>query len=63
MKITYINKRFSAGSLAIIAKANEIIAEYATQGFQLTLRQLYYQFVARDLIANKQTEYKRLGGI
>lgn len=63
MKIKYINKRFSGGSLAIIAKANEIIAEYSAQGFLLTLRQLYYQFVARDLIANKQTEYKRLGGI
>lgn len=27
------------------------------------LRQLYYQFVARDLIPNKQTEYKRLGSV
>lgn len=62
-KIAYIDKRFSDGSLAIIAKANEIIEEYAAQGFTLTLRQIYYQFVARDLIANKQTEYKRLGSI
>lgn len=62
-KIAYIDKRFSEGSLAIIAKANDIIEEYAAQGFSLTLRQIYYQFVARDLIANKQTEYKRLGSI
>ena len=33
------------------------------QGFALTLRQLYYQFVARDLIANTQQSYKRLGKI
>ncbi len=62
-EIAYITKRFSDSSLAIIAKANEICAEYAGQGFDLTLRQLYYQFVARDLIANRQTEYKRLGSI
>ena len=63
MKIAYIEKRFSKTSLAIIAHANTIIHEYAKQGYILTLRQLYYQFVARDLIDNKQSEYKRLGSI
>lgn len=62
-RICYTPKRFSAGSLAIIEKANEIIAEYQAAGYDLTLRQLYYQFVARDLIANKDTEYNRLGDI
>ena len=62
-KTRYIEKKFSSGSLAIIERANEIIEEYQAQGFSLTLRQLYYQFVARALIANKQTEYKRLGSI
>jgi hypothetical protein len=61
--IEYVPKRFNKSSLAIIDKANEIIAEYQAQGFVLTLRQLYYQFVARDLIPNRQTEYKRLGSI
>lgn len=49
--------------LAVVAHANTIIAEYQDQGFVLTLRQLYYQFVSRDLIPNTQREYKRLGGI
>jgi hypothetical protein len=62
-KITYVEKAFSPASLWIIDKANEIIREYQGQGYDLTLRQLYYQFVARDLIANRQTEYKRLGSI
>lgn len=63
-KIQYLfNTKLSAGSLAIIDQANEIIDEYRAQGFDLTLRQLYYQFVARDIIPNKQTEYKRLGDI
>lgn len=63
MKECFIPRQFSANSQAIIEQANSIIAEYLTQGFTLTLRQLYYQFVARDLIANKQSEYKRLGSI
>lgn len=50
-------------TLEVIAQANSIIESYAAQGYNLTLRQLYYQFVSRDLIANKQTEYKRLGDI
>lgn len=63
-KIQYLfNTRLSTGSLSVIDKANEIIEEYRAQGFDLTLRQLYYQFVARDIIPNKQSEYKRLGDI
>lgn len=62
-QIAYIDKSFTRGSLAVIERANEICAEYKRQGFDLTLRQLYYQFVARGLIANKDTEYKRLGNI
>lgn len=62
-KIAYIERTFSAGSHALIDKANAIITEYQAQGFDLTLRQLYYQFVARGFIANKQTEYKRLGSV
>ena len=50
-------------SYALVQTCNKIIAEYQAQGFVLTLRQLYYQLVSRDIIANKQTEYKRLGSI
>jgi len=63
MKISYVPKKFNASSLKLIAQANTIIAEYQRQGYMLTLRQLYYQFVSRDIIANKVTEYKRLGSI
>jgi len=62
-KVKYKDIRFSAPRLAIIDNANAIIEEYESQGFVLTLRQLYYQFVSRALIANKQSEYKRLGDI
>lgn len=61
--IQYKNVRFKDGSLDVINYANAIIMEYAKEGYDLTLRQLYYQFVARDLIANSDKEYKRLGSI
>ncbi len=47
----------------IINFANVICKEYADQGYDLSLRQLYYQFVARGLLENSDRSYKRLGGI
>lgn len=55
--------RYRADTLEIIRHAQEITEDYKRRGFTLTLRQLYYQFVARDLLANKQANYKRLGSI
>lgn len=63
MNICYVNRTFQRSSWGIIDEAQSIIADYAQQGFILTLRQLYYQFVAANLIDNRQSEYKRLGTI
>lgn len=60
--IAYKSKNFRESSLETIEKANSIITEYADDGYDLTLRQLYYQFVARGFIPNSDREYKRLGG-
>jgi len=48
--IAYVEKKFRPDSLTIINRANQIIRDYLRQGFKLTLRQLYYQFIARDLL-------------
>lgn len=63
MKQAFIEKNFKEASLDIIYEANTIIDEYKAQGFILTLRQLYYQFVARAMLPNTQQSYKRLGSI
>lgn len=63
MREQFIEKRFRHSSQVQIDQANTIIDEYETNGIQLTLRQLYYQFVARDLLANTQNNYKNLGEI
>lgn len=46
-----------------LAQINAIITEYSKQGYRLTLRQLYYQLVSRDIIPNQQNEYKKLSDI
>lgn len=62
-KICYVPKNFRGSTLAVIEEAERICEEYARQGMDLTLRQLYYQFVSRNLIANRDSEYDRLGSI
>src|ERR1700676_5261409 len=59
----YIPHKFSAENLAMIAQANAIITEYQARGYTLTLRQLYYQHVARGLLGNVQGNYSKLGGL
>ena len=74
MKIAYKPKAFRASSLGIIEVANRIIESYAEQGFDLIVRQLYYQFIAQDLFPdewfdekagskNSERNYKRLGKV
>lgn len=53
-KIPYQSFNFKTETLTIINRANQLIAQYAAQGFDLTLRQLYYQFVAHDLFPDSR---------
>ncbi len=63
MKERYIEKSFRADSLALIAQIEGIIQEYQAQGFMLTVRQVYYQLVARGVIPNTLQDYKRAASI
>jgi hypothetical protein len=56
----FIPHRFQAHTRALVDHANRIIAEYQRQGFRLTLRQLFYQFVSRDWLENTQKQYRTL---
>lgn len=62
-KIMYTDKQFHSKTLKIIVQADLIIEEYQADGMDLTLRQLYYQFVARGIIPNSDAEYHKLGTI
>ena len=59
----YETKKIGPAKMEAIEWANRVCKEYAEAGIPLTLRQLFYQGVARGLIANKQTEYDRLGDV
>ena len=63
MQEKFIDRKFSEKSLKLITQANAIVGEYMEQDFMLTLRQLYYQMVARDIIENTVNSYKRLGTV
>ena len=63
MRETFIDRKFSNDNLGLIDIANQIIFEYQAHSLTLTLRQLYYQFVARGHIPNTVQSYKRLGSI
>ena len=63
MKEKFIDHKFNAASLALIQTANGILNEYRNMGYRLSLRQLYYQLVARDYIENSVKTYKRIGNL
>ena len=60
MKELYIDKTFTDKSLAMIAICNAIVTDYVAQGYRLTIRQLYYQLVARDHIPNTVRRYDNI---
>ena len=63
MRERFIYHRFNGESEARVVQAVAIVEEYAADGYRLTLRQLYYQFVARDLIPNTKKSYDSLGSL
>lgn len=63
MKKCYVPKRFNPKSAKVIERANKLLEEYAGHGITITLRSLYYRFVANNWCRNHQSEYKKLGKI
>lgn len=62
-KISYIEKNFRKDKQILIDKINEIIRDYRLRGYSLTLRQVYYQLVARAMIENNEKSYKNIGNL
>ncbi len=63
MKEKYREVTFHKESKGILDQLLEIADEYAAQKIKLTLRQLYYQLVARGFIENEEREYKKISRI
>jgi hypothetical protein len=63
-RIAYVERpNFRADTLAIIELADTIATDYKRRGFNLSLRQLYYQFISRDFFPNSEKSYDKLGRI
>lgn len=58
MKECYREINFKTAQLKMIDTINAIIVEYMDAGYTLTVRQLYYQLVARDIVPNVEKQYK-----
>lgn len=59
--IKYANKNFTGDRLVMLTNAAKILHEYEQNNMVMTLRQLHYQFVSRDLYANIMENYNKLG--
>lgn len=55
--------RLNDAKLAVVEQATQIAETIRAGGDSLSLRQLYYRFVATGLLPNRDQEYKRLGAI
>ena len=63
MKIQYEEWSPRPETMETVEDAQRIISDYEAQGYSLTLRQLYYQFVAKNLVENSLRSYKNLGNV
>jgi hypothetical protein len=61
--IKYQDIRIQKKGLDLIERINDIIKTYQDQGYSLTLRQVYYQLVSRDVIENNENSYKNIGNL
>lgn len=59
--IKYKDIRMKTATLTLIAQANKILLAYAAKGYTLTVRQLHYAFVSRDMYSNTVENYNKLG--
>jgi hypothetical protein len=50
----------SVKTLELLGDISSVLSEYAGMDIRLTLRQLYYQLVTKNIIANKKEEYSKL---
>ena len=55
--------RLSKANRIMLERINTILEEYRNDGYVLTLRQLYYQPVSKDIIPNNDREYAKLSNI
>ena len=60
-KIQYIKpKNFRKDTILLLEKIVKVVDDYQKQGYRMTLRQLFYQLVTKNILENKESQYKKL---
>jgi len=62
-RIKFRDAKLSKANIYRLEQINGIIQEYQAGGYTMTLRQLYYQLVSRDVIPNSDKEYSKLSNV
>jgi hypothetical protein len=63
MKIKFKDINLRQDAIQLIRTCNDIIKDYTEQSLKLTLRQLYYQLVTKNVVPNTEKSYQRLSGL
>jgi hypothetical protein len=63
MKEAFTPKRFGSEAREMISTINNILDSYQAQGYDLSLRQLYYQLVSKNIVPNTEKSYKNVGSL
>jgi hypothetical protein len=63
MKQAYISKKFSPENERLVLFLDKMVTDYQRAGYMLSVRQLYYQLVSRDVVENTERSYKRVASI
>lgn len=63
MKQAYRTFRFSSDTRVLIDFLDRLVGEYQLAHYVLSVRQLYYQLVARDVVPTTEKSYKRVASI
>lgn len=56
-------KRLITKRKELIKKIDEIASEYSANGMTITVRQVYYQCVARNILPNSKDSYEKISGL
>ncbi len=54
VKEFFLEKRFGAQARGLLEVIHAVLGKYASQGYDLSLRQLYYQLVAANVVENTE---------
>jgi hypothetical protein len=63
MKEKFKDVSFRPDSMTKIELCNDIIDEYVGAGLRLTLRQLYYQLITKNVMPNNEKSYRHLSSL